>query len=482
MPYDAVLTQPRCSRRQLKQHALLTAEDFNEITKCRRPQNRLGFACQVSFVRLLNRFPAQQPFEVVDDLVTFSAVQIGVDAGLIDLYRRRRQTISEHQQAIIEHLKLRHFGDAEAVGLEQFVFEQSCRLERTVALQARAKEFLKEQRILEPAESRIAERPGGAGERDRRPVDTTLHWGEGKTSASDGQRFSLPRRVLQQTYSTRFSDFALEFYTFIADNYAPFYSLPIECTDRDSGFILDGVRYNESDLALEEHYTDTYGYTEINFATFAMLGLRFRPRIRGAHHQRLYRIDPARDYGAPKSLVGRVDRTIDPAVIAEQWDRMGQLYATLRDGHVTASVALRRLVAYSARNRFYRANRNLGRILKTEFILQYMSEPELRGRIRRGLLKVEQLHALARDVFYGRRGRINARELWEQMNSCSCLTLILACIVYWQAKEISWAIGQGDPAVNGIDLSLLEHVSPIEWDNVVLYGQYILDRKLIRRR
>src|SRR6266478_4923029 len=31
-----------------------------------------------------------------------------------------------------------------------------------------------------------------------------------------------------------------------------------------------------------------------------------------------------------------------------------------------------------------------------------------------------------------------------------------------------------DPVANGIDLSLLEHVSPIEWDNVVLYGQYIL--------
>jgi hypothetical protein len=32
-----------------------------------------------------------------------------------------------------------------------------------------------------------------------------------------------------------------------------------------------------------------------------------------------------------------------------------------------------------------------------------------------------------------------------------------------------------DPIANGIDLSPLEHVSPIEWDNVVLYGQYILD-------
>ncbi len=97
-------------------------------------------------------------------------------------------------------------------------------------------------------------------------LDTSSRWGEGRTAASDGQRFALPRRVLQQTYSTRFSDFALEFYTFVADNYAPFYSLPIECTDRDAAFVLDGLLYNESELEIEEHYTDTHGYTETNFA------------------------------------------------------------------------------------------------------------------------------------------------------------------------------------------------------------------------
>jgi hypothetical protein len=67
-------------------------------------------------------------------------------------------------------------------------------------------------------------------------------------------------------------------------------------------------------------------------------------------------------------------------------------------------------------------------------------------------------------------------------NNCSCLNLILACIVYWQACEIFLVRSECDPVANGIDLSLLEHVSPIEWDNVVLYGQYILDRKLVRRR
>jgi Tn3 transposase DDE domain len=115
---------------------------------------------------------------------------------------------------------------------------------------------------------------------------------------------------------------------------------------------------------------------------------------------------PIRDYGPLAPLVSRADRFIDTDLISEQWDRMGQLYASLKTGHVTASVALKRLVAFSAKNRFYRANREFSRIFKTEFILQYLSELELRGRIRRGILKVEQLHALARDVFYGRRGRI----------------------------------------------------------------------------
>ena len=56
----------------------------------------------------------------------------------------------------------------------------------------------------------------------------------------------------------------------------------------------------------------------------------------------------------------------------------------------------------------YRANRDLGRIFKTEFLLSYLSEPRLRARIRRGLLKVEQLHALARDNLL-RAARTNQR-------------------------------------------------------------------------
>lgn len=112
--------------------------------------------------------------------------------------------------------------------------------------------------------------------------------------------------------------------------------------------------------------------------------------------------------------------------------------------------------------------------------MRYMSDPLVRRQNRRGFLKGEQVHALARDVGYGKQGRITARDLQEQRNSCSCLTLIMSCIIYWQAKEINRVLNEGAPESARIDISLLEHVSPIEWDNVILYGEYVLNRELIQ--
>ena len=37
-----------------------------------------------------------------------------------------------------------------------------------------------------------------------------------------------------------------------------------------------------------------------------------------------------------------------------------------------------------------------------------------------------------------------------------------------------------DPEEAGIDISLLAHVSPIEWTNVILYGEYKLNKDLVK--
>lgn len=311
-------------------------------------------------------------------------------------------------------------------------------------------------------------------------LQVTKVWGEGKTSSSDGQHFKYNRNSIHKTYKTRFREFAIEFYTFVADNFAPYYSEPIECFNRDSSYLLDGILYNESDLELEEHYTDTHGYTELNFAAFAMIGKKFSPRIRNIKKQLIYRVDTQKDYKKLTPLVCRKDRTIDLDIITDQWDKIGHFYSSLESGHTTASTAMKRLIGFGANNYFYKANRELGRIIKTEHILTTLSDPIKRKMTRRGLLKGEQIHQLARDVSYAKQGKIIARDLAEQKNTCSSLTLIMACIIYWQSKEITRIIKECNPESEGINLDMLEHISPIEWENIILYGEYIINRNSVK--
>ena len=150
--------------------------------------------------------------------------------------------------------------------------------------------------------------------------------------------------------------------------------------------------------------------------------------------------------------------------MAEEWDRIGRFFCSVGSGHTTASVAMKRVVAFGGGNHFYRAVRELGRALKTEFVLDYVGHAELRRRVRRGLLKSEELHALARAVFYGKRGRADARDFRRQASTASPITLILASVVYGQIREIEHVVAEsaGDP--DAPDFGLLAHVSPIQWE------------------
>jgi hypothetical protein len=56
----------------------------------------------------------------------------------------------------------------------------------------------------------------------------------------------------------------------------------------------------------------------------------------------------------------------------------------------------------------------------------------------------------------------------------------MAAIIYWRAKEISSVVKEHNPEEAKIDVSLLAHVSPIEWSNLILYGEYKLNQDLVR--
>ena len=84
---------------------------------------------------------------------TSSRLQLAIDEARIADYAPWQHTASEHQERIRNYLKLAFFDPEQAGALERFVFEESCRLEQTASLLARAREYLKERRDLFPADS-----------------------------------------------------------------------------------------------------------------------------------------------------------------------------------------------------------------------------------------------------------------------------------------------------------------------------------------
>src|SRR3954447_19212605 len=111
------------SRRQMVREASLTELDLIEVEKCRGDHNRLGFAYQVGFVRLFNRFPAHRPLEICDELRHFVSLQVGIDETRIADYAPWQHTTSEHRKRIRDYLRLSVFDTGQSRALERFVFE-----------------------------------------------------------------------------------------------------------------------------------------------------------------------------------------------------------------------------------------------------------------------------------------------------------------------------------------------------------------------
>jgi hypothetical protein len=149
------MSDPRFSHDQLLSAGTFHVADLVEIHKRRRDHNRLGFAYQLAFVRLTNRFPAQHPLEIVEELLVYVSVQLGIARDAIEGYQQRQQTVADHRSDLLGYLQWRRFGEAEVQQLETFLFAEACRLEQPGPLLLQAKQFLKTRGILFPADDTL---------------------------------------------------------------------------------------------------------------------------------------------------------------------------------------------------------------------------------------------------------------------------------------------------------------------------------------
>ncbi len=296
-------------------------------------------------------------------------------------------------------------------------------------------------------------------------------WGGGVTASSDGQFFLAARQgeamnLINAKYG---SEPGLKAYTHVSDQFGPFATQNIPATVNEAPYILDGLLMNEVGRKIKEQYADTGGFTDHVFAVTALLSYRFIPRIRDLPAKRLYLFDPA---AAPKELCGLIGGKVREKLIVENWPDILRAVATMAAGVMPPSQLLRKFASYPRQHELALALREIGRIERTLFIVDWLLDADMQRRAQVGLNKGEAHHALKNALRIGRQGEIRDRTAEGQHYRMAGLNLLAAIIIYWNTKHLGYAVSARKRA--GLDCSpvLLTHISPLGWAHILLTGEY----------
>ena len=296
-------------------------------------------------------------------------------------------------------------------------------------------------------------------------------WGGGVTASSDGQFFPAARQGEAMNFiNAKYgSEPGLKAYTHVSDQFGPFATQNISATVSEAPYILDGLLMNEAGRKITEQYADTGGFTDHVFAVTSLLGFRFIPRIRDLPSRRLYLFDPA---SAPNELRSLIGGKIREGLVVQNWPGVLRSTATMVTGAMPPSQLLKKFAAYPRQHELAVALREIGRVERTLFIIEWLLDADMQRRAQIGLNKGEAHHALKNALRIGRQGEIRDRTAEGQHYRMAGLNLLAAIIIYWNTKHLSQAVAARQRARLNCDPALLAHISPLGWAHILLTGEY----------
>ncbi|MDB9706969.1 Tn3 family transposase [Planktotalea frisia] len=299
-------------------------------------------------------------------------------------------------------------------------------------------------------------------------------------TASDGQKFEVRGDSLHASRSFKYfgQGQGVSAYTFVDERNFLWHSLMISAADRESAYVIDGLMCNDV-VKSDIHSTDTHGYTEAVFGLTHLLGFSFAPRIKGVGKQTLYIFKPinqgARDWAI------RPDKTINEAVLRENWDDLLRLVATIKLKENTASDIFRRLNSYSRQHAIYQTLKAFGQIIKSLFILRYIDDLTLRQAIERQLNKVELANRFTRAVAVGNPREFTQVEKEEQEVAEACNRLIKNSIICWNYLYLTRQVEKApDTHARKNLLCLIASHSPMSWAHINMLGEYDFSEEKLR--
>ena len=294
-------------------------------------------------------------------------------------------------------------------------------------------------------------------------------------TASDGQKYNMKPSVESTNAGYSFKYFGtakgVSVYTFIDESHRLFYSTVINVSERESGYVIDGLMHNDV-IQSDIHSTDTHGFSEVIFGLTHLLGFSFAPRISNFKDQQLYSLSYRKEY-IEKGYALVPKHRVNVEKIEEHWDDILRFIVTIKSKKSTASQLLHRLTSYSKQHRLYSAIKEFGKVIKTDFLLNYIDDVKLRQRIEKQLNKIEASNRFSKAVFFGNNQEFTVATTEEQNVANNSKRLIQNAIILWNYLYLTKKLQHSKNSTEKDEiLTALKNSSIIHWSHINFYGIY----------
>jgi TnpA family transposase len=299
-------------------------------------------------------------------------------------------------------------------------------------------------------------------------------WGTGKTCAADGTLCYIREENLIAEYHIRYGHRGGIAYHHVSDQYMALFSTFIPCGVWEAVEIIEALLKNKSDIKPDTIHADTQGQSTVVFALAYLFGIKLMPRIRNWKDLKFFRPTKNSKY---KHIDSLFNETIDWDLIETHWADLMQVALSIKAGKLSSSLLLRKLSNYSRKNRLYRAFQELGYVIRTQFLLEYISNVELRETITATTNKVEQYNQLCDWVSFGSRELVASNDENEMEKAVKYTDIMTNSLILQNIIDMSDTIHQltqEGAEIRDDDISCL---SPYLTEHYKRFGDYLIDMR-----
>lgn len=303
--------------------------------------------------------------------------------------------------------------------------------------------------------------------------ETSL-WGEGTTAcASDSTQIGAWDQNLIAEWHARYKGRGVMIYWHVEKKSTCIYSQLKRCSSSEVASMIEGVLRHCTEMTVNKSYVDSHGQSEVGFAFSHMLGFNLMPRLKNIASQKLY-VPDAGLQGQFEDIQLILSRPINWKLIVEQYDQIVKYTTALKHGTADPEAILRRFNRTNIQHPTYRALAELGKVIKTIFLCDYIENEAVRREINSGLNVVENWNGANSFIFFGKGGEIASNRPDDQELAILALHLIQQCLVYVNTLMIQNVLSQSHWQ-NSLTAEDYRALCPLFYSHVNPYGMFELD-------